>query len=653
MNNIPDSDLSQEFVQAIIDATLSNVCVIDNEGKIITVNQSWRDFWDQNRPFSTERKTESESYSVGSNYLQICNESKGLFCEGARDVAEGIRKTLCGELALFSWEYTCDGAKQRRWFLLRATPFKDSSGFCVISHTDITQQKSTEISIARSTQALRALSACNLSLTTAESQEDFLKKACIDLVETGDYAMAWIGRHEKSHSDFRILEAARAGLNWTHQQSLSISSKNFESQNRLASEALLDSKTVVARKSCKTPENSVWPKFLQGLGYRSFAILPITDSTQRKWLLCIYSQYDESFADSEIELLEDMAQSITMGLDLFETKTQRKLLEHSLLESEDQFKILIEESPVGVHILVDGIIKYANPRMEHILGRSQDSLLGVNMESIVDPQDWSVYNKFMDSLSKYKNTGNFSVRAKMFGNKEIQLGLQYVIGRFAGEVALIGMCQDISERVESQAEIARYLNLLEQNTEDTLQAVAAMVEKRDPYTAGHERRVGILAGDIAAEMGLSEHTIKGLRMAGFVHDVGKIGIPAEILVKPSRLSEVEMMLIRTHAQAGFEVLENIKFPWPIAKVALQHHERINGSGYPQGLIGDQIILEARIATVADVVESMSSHRPYRPSLGIEVALNEIEKNRGILYDPSAVDACLRLFREKGYQLPDK
>ncbi|HQT26759.1 MAG TPA: HD-GYP domain-containing protein [Burkholderiales bacterium] len=185
--------------------------------------------------------------------------------------------------------------------------------------------------------------------------------------------------------------------------------------------------------------------------------------------------------------------------------------------------------------------------------------------------------------------------------------------------------------------------------EDAIEAISATVEMRDPYTAGHQRRVSNLAAAIAKEMGLQEDRIYGISLAGIVHDLGKIHIPAEILSKPSRLGELEYSMIKIHPQAGYDILKGIDFPWPIAKIVLQHHERLDGSGYPGGLSGDDILLEARILSVADVVESMTSHRPYRPGLGLGAALDEIEKGRGSRYDPEAVDSCLRLFREHRFE----
>jgi putative nucleotidyltransferase with HDIG domain len=175
------------------------------------------------------------------------------------------------------------------------------------------------------------------------------------------------------------------------------------------------------------------------------------------------------------------------------------------------------------------------------------------------------------------------------------------------------------------------------------------VEERDPYTAGHQRRTTDLAVAIAGEMGLSEHQIKGVQMAGFIHDIGKISIPAEILSKPGRLNEAEILLIRRHPQVGYEILKKIDFPWPVDLIVLQHHEKMDGSGYPQGLSGKETLVEARILCVADVVETISSHRPYRPGLGLDKALEDITKNRGILFDPRVVDVCLTLFQNKNFQ----
>ena len=223
--------------------------------------------------------------------------------------------------------------------------------------------------------------------------------------------------------------------------------------------------------------------------------------------------------------------------------------------------------------------------------------------------------------------------------------------------AMLYMLEDMNE---SGAAVERALHANEQqleqmlqNLKDTGSAIALAVEARDPYTAGHQRRVANLAVVIAQEMGLEEEQIEGVRMGATIHDIGKINLPAEILCKPSMLSDMEYMLVKGHSQVGYDILKNIAFPWPVADIAYQHHERLDGSGYPQGLKGEAICLEARIVAVADVVEAMSSHRPYRPGLGVEAALQEVEQGRGTLFDPVVVDTCLRIFREGRFSLEDE
>ena len=210
--------------------------------------------------------------------------------------------------------------------------------------------------------------------------------------------------------------------------------------------------------------------------------------------------------------------------------------------------------------------------------------------------------------------------------------------------------EEIKARIHTEKTLNRTLENLQKTMKGTIQAMASTVETRDPYTAGHQRRVASLARSIAKEMGLSKEKVEGVYMCGVIHDLGKISVPAEILAKPGRITETEFNLIKTHPKVGYEILKGIEFPWPIAEMVYQHHERMDGSGYPDSVSGDQIIEEARIIAVADVVEAMASHRPYRPALGIKVALEEIEKKKGTFFDRRAVDACLTLFNEKKFQI---
>ena len=216
-------------------------------------------------------------------------------------------------------------------------------------------------------------------------------------------------------------------------------------------------------------------------------------------------------------------------------------------------------------------------------------------------------------------------------------------------VSLIAVARDITERKEAEDKLQHTMANLESALGGTVELLTATLERRDPYTAGHQQRVADLSCAIAEEMGFDDHFIDGLIMGGQIHDLGKIAVPSDILSKPGKLSDAEFAIIKEHPGVGYEILRKIEFPWPLADMIHQHHERLDGSGYPQGLAGDEIIMEARILAVADVVEAMASHRPYRPALGVEKALQEIETHKGITYDAKVVDACLKLFREKEYK----
>jgi HD-GYP domain-containing protein (c-di-GMP phosphodiesterase class II) len=209
---------------------------------------------------------------------------------------------------------------------------------------------------------------------------------------------------------------------------------------------------------------------------------------------------------------------------------------------------------------------------------------------------------------------------------------------------------DITERKQAEEQLRESLEQLRRAIQTTIQVLVMAVEIKDPYTAGHQRRMMNLARTMATEMGLPPEKIEGLRMAGVIHDIGKITLPTEILSKPTKLSAIEISLIREHVRLGYDILKDVESPWPLAEIVLQHHERMDGSGYLRALKGEEILIEARILAVADVVEAMASHRPYRAALGLDAALAEITKNKGTLYDPVAVESCLSLFREKGYQI---
>jgi putative two-component system response regulator len=278
---------------------------------------------------------------------------------------------------------------------------------------------------------------------------------------------------------------------------------------------------------------------------------------------------------------------------------------------------------------------------------SMPGLSGIELMRIVKEKyasDVIVMTGFPEDLSYEEviGKGASDFIQKPIGIMEMILRVKRVIR----ERALIATQYHITQQLQAS------VDSLKRAMEQTVNALATAMEKRDPYTVGHQQRVAKLACTMAQEMGFGRDEVEGIRIAGLLHDIGKISIPTDILNKPGRISQYEYMLIQEHPQSGYEILKDIRFEQPIVEIILQHHERVNGSGYPHGLKGKKIIPEARIMAVADVVEAMASHRPYRPSLGIDKALEEITRNRGVLYEPRSVDACLALFRDRDFSFND-
>ncbi|ARH01608.1 PAS domain S-box protein [Tatlockia micdadei] len=329
--------------------------------------------------------------------------------------------------------------------------------------------------------------------------------------------------------------------------------------------------------------------------------------------------------------------------------------QQALKEREHHFRAMIEQPITGIFVRDEKKFIYTNPRFLEIIGYSREELQDKNILDLLnnDVPTKKLVIEIWQQIKAGQVGVSYQIPFRRKNGKPIILGLHATAITWYGKPAALTMVQDVTELKQAQDKINRYVKQLEKAINGTFLAVSNMVELRDPYTAGHERRVGLVAKAIAEEMGWPPARCEALELIGLVHDIGKVSIPAEILSKPGKLSAMEMELVKGHARAGYEILKDIEFNAPVAETILQHHERMNGSGYPQGLMGNEILPEARIIAVADVLESMSSHRPYRPALGLEAALNELLRGRNELYDPEAVDAIVRLIREKGYVLPAK
>lgn len=333
--------------------------------------------------------------------------------------------------------------------------------------------------------------------------------------------------------------------------------------------------------------------------------------------------------------------------------TDRKQAEEKLKESERRYRELYDFLPIPVYEMdLKANITAANRAIfETFRGTEDDILKGFNAWTLLSPEDVERSARNIQRLLKGEQIEGTEYNfRRLDGSVFPAIVLSSVIYGQGRPVGLRGAIIDITERRKAEDRLRLTLDSLNRAVNVTVQAMVSAVEARDPYTSGHQVRSADLARAIAAEMEFSPDRIESIRMAASIHDIGKLHVPAEILSKPTRLAEIEFALIKQHPRIGAEILKNVESSWPLAEIVHQHHERMDGSGYPRGLKGNGILLEARILAVADVVEAMASHRPYRPSLGIDAALKEIEDHRGTFYDVDVADACLRLFREKGYRM---
>jgi len=328
--------------------------------------------------------------------------------------------------------------------------------------------------------------------------------------------------------------------------------------------------------------------------------------------------------------------------------TERKEAERALLGEKNFSEAVINSSPGLLFVIGDkGNTMQWNRNVEIVTGYSASEISKMNIIDFVAKEDKkTAAEAVQEVLIKGQSSVEIDVLTKP--GKKIPF---YIIGRrtkIENAICLVCAGMDITERKQAEEEIKRGYEQLHETFISTVNALASTVELKDQYTAGHQPRVTQLACAIAEEMGLPAEQIEGIRMAGAIHDIGKLMVPAEILNKPGPLTEIQFEMIKMHPRAGYDILKGLKLPWPVAQIILQHHELMDGSGYPQGLSGEEITVEARILIVANVVEAMTSHRPYRPAFDIKVALAEISKNRGILYDTTVADACVRLFTEKTF-----
>jgi PAS domain S-box-containing protein len=517
---------------------------------------------------------------------------------------------------------------------------------------NITERKADRAKIQRHTQLYAALSQCNKAIVRCTSEEELFLEVCRAAVQFGGMKMAWVGIVDNETQLVRPATSFGDHAEYLAGLSISAAADSPFGCGPIGT-AIREDQAIWCQDFGNEPVAMPWPEYTAQAGFVGLVSLPLHRNGVVIGAFTLYSGEVDAFDKSARDLLTEMAADISFALDNFARESQRRQTLDLLVATEEKYRGLVEQAIIGICIIQDGTFAYVNPRAAEIISNDMAAdLIGS------DPLLWVTEadrGAVAENLRRLLDGEARSVALEFGGLRRdgvmIQVGANAARATHEGRPAIIAMMQSISERKRTEEEIRGYVEKLKVAFMSTVEVATIISEMRDPYTAGHERRVAEIAVAIGAELGFDEDRQQGLQVAGHLHDVGKISIPSEILSKPGKLSAIEYQLVQGHARSSYDVLRGVAFPWPVAEVALQHHERMDGSGYPQGLKGESIMFEARIVAVADVVEAMSSHRPYRPGLGIETALAEIERGSGMLYDMDVAVACLRLFREKCYQVP--
>jgi len=556
-----------------------------------------------------------------------------------------IARREAGEKPLTEYEFRLKDKKGSIKSILLKIGMISNTKKSVASLTDITELRQGEERIKHLNIVLRSIRNINQLIFQEKDRERLLKGVCNSLIETRGYYSSFIVLLDQ---EGKIDTYAEAGLGEDFLPMLKLLKKG--ELTAFGQIALKQEEVVIIEDPASACPDCPLVQVCSARGSVMTVRLGRDEKIYGVMSVSIPAHFvtDKEEQALFMEAAGDMAlglNSIEMGKKL--DKQTRDLKERvKELNCLWELSNLIEKPGISLGKIFQEIVNFLPAAWQY------PEIVCARI--ILEGKEYKTEN-FKETI--WKQSGDIKIHKKIIGTLEVyylEERPEIDEGPFQKEEGdlIIVITERLGEFIngkKSTAQLQQNYQITKRAMDATIETMSKIVEAKDPYTAGHQQRVSQLSTAIAKELNLSPDKVEGIRIASLIHDIGKIGLPTEILSKPSKLSDLEFSLIKEHSQIGYDILKSIDFSYPVANIVLQHHERLNGSGYPQELKGEDILPEAKIIGVADVVEAMSSHRPYRPALGIDAALEEITQNRGILYDPEVVDACLKLFKEKGFK----
>ena len=627
----------QSFTKDILDGSAVGIFILDSDFKVVWISSLTEKY------FGLQREK-----VIGKDKRKLIKKNIQHIFEDPDEFTQKVFATYDNNTYIENFECHVlpEGKRKERWLEHWSQPIKSGlyAGGRVEHYYDITERKQAEEKIKHLNLVLRAIRSVNQLIVKEKNRERLLKGACNNLIETRGYYGAWIALLDKSG---KLETYAEAGIGKAFLPMVEILKKG--KLTVCGQKALKQQEVVTIKDPASTcPE---CPLVKQHSGRRAMTIR-LEYSGKVYGFMSVSTPAHIADDQEEQSLLKEVAGDIAFGIHNIELDKERIQAEENMKKAKDELQMIMDSVPAIIFYKdLEGRIIRANKALADSLKVSLKDIIGKTKEDFLPKEE-------AENIRKYDREVIISgkPRTNIIESYDTPEGTRWAItdkipykdknGKIIG---VVNLSKDITIRIKTEQKLQQSYQKLKKTMDAALETMSKIIEAKDPYTAGHQQRVSELSIAIAKELHLSQDKIEGIRVASIIHDIGKIGLPSEILSKPSRLNDIEFSLIKRHSQMGYDILKTIDFSYPVAGIVLQHHERLNGSGYPNHLKGDEISLEARILGVADVVEAISSHRPYRAALGIEKALEEISQNKGILYDPEVVDACLKLFKEKGFK----